>query len=73
MLCAAVEDIEDLPGIQLALNAANQIRAHSYFNAVFTYSTTDVELVSKCTTGMYVSFNVEFGAWAPFILVYAVN
>ena len=49
-----VADSEDLPGIRIALNAANQIRARSYFDAVFIESaadstadsTADVDLVT---------------------------
>ena len=36
---------EDLPGIQIALNAVNQIRTQSHFDAVCS-STADVELVA---------------------------
>ena len=39
-----VADSEDLPGIQIALNAVNQIHARSYFDAVYIVSTADVEL-----------------------------
>ena len=35
---------EFLPGIQIALNAVNQIHARSYFDAVYIVSTADVEL-----------------------------
>ena len=37
---------EDLPGIQIALNAVNQIRAQSHFDATYIVSTADVELVA---------------------------
>ena len=70
MVMGAVADIEYLPAICFA---TNEIHATSNFDAVVTYSTTDVEHVAKYTTGMHVSSNVEFGAWTPFILVYAVN
>ena len=36
---------EFLPGVQIALNAVNQIRTHSHFDAGYS-STDDVDLVA---------------------------
>ena len=70
-------DSEDLPGIQIALNAVNQIRARSYFDAVciasFDILTADVELVAQYTSGMTATCYVEILARAPLIPFHAVN
>ena len=70
MTIEAAADTEDLPGGWLF----NQIGAFSYFNSVFTLTTTThVEFVAQYTTRMAVSCYVEIFARAPFIPVYAVN